>query len=725
VSRLLASFVVRFRVAVVAAWLGAAAAASLYLPSLADVKSTPLGGLVPLDSEAVATELRLFEHFELPLLSRVAIVQRDPDGLAPAAQVRVFERALTVTRGLEPTTDEILLALPVTNTAGLFPSSRERDTAAVTFLFMAPERGLFSQTRLARSYADLVPVSDGLVGVTGSAPARLAEADAILHALPLIGAGTIALVAVVFAFAFRALGAPLLTLVAAALAYVVALRVAGWAGDTLGVPIPEELDPIILALLLGIVTDYAAFFLTGVRQRLAAGMTPREAASEAVRRYTPIITVAGLIVALGIATLLVGRLEFFRAFGPALALSVLVGLAVGVTFVPAALAILGRYAYWPAPPLPQTDAVAVGSARPSLLGRITTWKPAALLAAAAAIALLVAAASGLRSIELGFTLVSGQAEDSEVRRAAEEAGTAFAPGIVSPTALLLEAPAIGADREALERLEALLERQPGIAGVLGPRDEPPGLPVRAFVAPDAARYALILGYDPLGASAIRALTRLERALPRLLAEAGVQPARTAFAGDTELARETIDGIRSDLARVGGAALLVNLILLSLYLRALVAPLYLLAASVLSLAAALGITTLVFQDVLGHEQITYYVPFAAAILSLALGSDYNLFTAGRIWQEARTMPLREAILTAAPRVRKAIAVAGLTLAGSFALLALVPLQAFREFAFAMAVGVLIDAFFVRPVLVPTLIVLAGRFGFWPGREPRLTVRPSDD
>jgi RND superfamily putative drug exporter len=723
-SRLLASLVVRFRLAVVAAWLGAAVAASLYLPSLADVKSGPLGGLVPLDSKAVATELRSFEHFDVPLLGRVAVVQRDPDGLSPAAQARVFARAISVTRGREPAIEGILFALPVTNTAGLFPSSRERDTAAITFLFMPPERGLLAQTRLARSYAEFVPASDGLVGITGTAPARLAEADAILDALPLIAAGTIALVVLVFAFAFRSLGAPLVTLVSCGLAYVVAIRVAGWAGDALGVTAPEELDPIILALLLGIVTDYASFFLTGVRQRLAAGNNSREAAVETARRYVPIIVVAGLIVALGIATLLVGRLEFFRAFGPALALSVVVGLAVGITFVPATLAILGRAAYWPA--VPQSLPVpAARRARPARLLRFATSRPAAPLAALTAIALLVAAASGLRSTQLGFTVVSGQSEDSEVRRAAEQAGTAFAPGIVSPTMLLLEAPAIGAEQAGLARLETLLDRRPGVAGVLGPRQELPGLPTPVFVAPAAARYALILEDDPLGARAIRTLERLERDLPRLLRDAGLPPADAAFAGDTALAAETIDGIRGDLARVGGAALLVNLLLLALYLRAVVAPLYLLAASVLSLAAALGITTFVFQGALDYAQLAYYVPFAVAILSLALGSDYNLFTAGRIWQEARELPLREAVLTAASRVRKAIATAGITLAGSFALLALIPLQAFRVFAFAMAVGVLIDTFFVRPVLVPALIVVFGRLGFWPAREPRCALRRADD
>ena len=91
----------------------------------------------------------------------------------------------------------------------------------------------------------------------------------------------------------------------------------------------------------------------------------------------------------------------------------------------------------------------------------------------------------------------------------------------------------------------------------------------------------------------------------------------------------------DLKRVAVVAIVVNVLLLALFMRALVAPLYLVAASVLGLLASLGLTTFVFQEVLGNDDLTYYVPFAAAVLLVALGSDYNVFVAGRIWEEARS------------------------------------------------------------------------------------------
>jgi RND superfamily putative drug exporter len=167
-------------------------------------------------------------------------------------------------------------------------------------------------------------------------------------------------------------------------------------------------------------------------------------------------------------------------------------------------------------------------------------------------------------------------------------------------------------------------------------------------------------------------------------------------------------------RVGAAVLLVNFLLLALFLRALVAPIYLLAASVASVAATIGLTKYVFQDLLGHTDLTYYVPFAAGVLLVCLGSDYNVYVVGRIWQEAERMTLREAIAFAAPRASKAIGVAGIALAASFGMLAVVPIDGFRELAFMLSVGVLVETFIVRSALIPALVSLFGTSSAWPGR-----------
>ena len=126
------------------------------------------------------------------------------------------------------------------------------------------------------------------------------------------------------------------------------------------------------------------------------------------------------------------------------------------------------------------------------------------------------------------------------------------------------------------------------------------------------------------------------------------------------------------------------------------------------------TVWVFQQRLGDDGLVYYVPFTVAVLLISLGADYNVFVVGRIWEEARRRPLRDAIAVASSQASRAILVAGITLASSFALLAIIPLLQFREVAVAMAAGILIDTIVARSLLVPALVALFGRLGMWPGR-----------
>ena len=231
----------------------------------------------------------------------------------------------------------------------------------------------------------------------------------------------------------------------------------------------------------------------------------------------------------------------------------------------------------------------------------------------------------------------------------------------------------------------------------------------------AARLLVILDADPFGNRAIRTVSKLSDDLPGLLADAGLSDAKGSIAGDTAISAETVEKSQSDLARVVPAATLVVFIILAAFLRALVAPIYLVLTSLLALAASLGLTVYVFQDLLGYEELTFYVPFAATVLLVALGSDYNVYLAARIWAEARRRPLLEAVEIGGSGAAAAITIAGLVLAASFAMIALVPLQAFRQLAFAVSVGLLIDAFVVRSLLAPALIALVGPVSGWPGRR----------
>ena len=723
-STVAAWLIVRLRLLVIPAWIVLAFLATTRLPAFTDQSGSAIGGLVPLHSPPTEVEQRSVDAFGTPLLSRVSIVQRDPGGLPAGAQLRALRRALRIDRGRDPLLHSVAFALPIANTGRLFPSSRERGTTAITFLYFRPTVGVAAQLALAGTYVQRIRAAgDPVVGVTGTVPAREAEFDTINSALPKVEAATVALVALILLIVFRSPGPPLVTLAAAGLAYLISVRVLTAVADRLGLEVPQEVQPVLVALLLGLTTDYAVFFLSGVRRRLVEGEARVRAVDRTTRSVLPIVVTAGLIVALGSASLVVGKLGFFRALGPGMAVTVAVTLLVAVTFVPAVLAIFGRALFWPG--LRNAEPRA-----PSLLGRalgrLRTFRPVALLLIVAAVAALGLAASVDRDTALGLTLLRGLPPTNEAHAAADAAGSGFARGIVAPTELLVEGRSLTARRDRLVRLQGLLAREPDVAGVVGVANQPPQLHRPLFVdtSGDAARYALIFAHDPLGSSSIHALRRVERDLPSLLDRAGLSGVRTGFAGDTALADVAVRTVHGDIARVALALLLANLIVLALFLRALLAPLYLLAASVLALAASLGVTTWLFQHVLGHEDITYYVPFAAAVLLLSLGSDYNIFIVGRIWQETERRPFREAVRYATPRASRTITIAGVTLAGSFALLALIPLRSMRELAFIMAVGILIDSFLVRSILVPALITAFGRASWWPGRRPEPRAAPGD-
>jgi len=719
--------VVRLRFLIVVAWVGAAVAATQLLPTLEEAQTGALGDLVPTNSEALDVELRAAELFRFPLLSRTIVVQRDPNGLSAAAQAAVVSRAVALNRNELPGLDRIAGAIAVTNALGAPPFSRERSTTALTFLYFTPDVGPRERRDLAARFAEEVvsPTAEGFVGQTGALAARAQQADIIGKRLPLVELGTVLLVLLVTGLHFRALGAPLVTLIAVGVAYLVAVRSVAGIGQALGISVPIEVEPVMVVLLFGIVTDYAIFYLSRVRQGLSDGVGREPAVRATVTELTPLIFTAGITVAGAAASLVVAELGFFQAFGPGTALAVLVGLVVALTLVPALLAIGGRWVFWPSRPGTElrADRMAAGataraSTRPvrSRAVRLASSRPLATVLGTTLV--LLALATGLLRTEVGSTTIRGLPPDADARQAYAAASQGFAPGILSPTVLLLEGKGITGQRAALRELQGRLEARGGVAEVIGPADQPAERPYGAVLSQtgDAVRYLVVFDADPLGARAIASVRALRRDLPALLAASGLGGARTGLAGDTALSEETVARSGEDLARIAPTALLVVVIILAVFLRALVAPLYLVAASVLALAASLGATTYLFQDLLGYGELTYFVPFAAAVLLVALGSDYNVFLTGRIWQEARVRPLRAAVPEAAAGASRAITVAGIVLALSFAMLWLVPVRAFQELAVAMGIGLLIDAFLVRTLLVPALVMLVGPGSAWPSRFP---------
>jgi RND superfamily putative drug exporter len=685
-----------------------------YLPSIASAPTATSDALLPKHPAALAVERESRKLFGAPVATPYAVVQRNPDGLTARVQRESLAKAVAVDQRKVPDLRGVM-AIPITNSLGIVPSSREHGTTIVTYLYFPGRTASGTAFADSKRYARYLGPKLYAVGATGAEPARLEQYDLLAGRIHWTEGATVLLIVLIVGIALRAVLAPILTVLSAGLAFLISQHLLGWLEAKSNLTMPNELQGVAVALMLGIVTDYSVFYLTSARAALRDGVKTRDAVRHSTVNNTPIVVTAGAVVSFGVASLMLGTFGFFRSFGPGMAITVATGSLVSMLLVPAVLRLLGPAIFWPGlrqgpPPVRHWR---------ERVSHLATRKPVALVLAAAVLAALAVLASGLRGgLPLGLQLVEGLPSNNSVAVSARAAGRGFAPGVVAPTELLLQAPGIERKRSALDRLESALDRQQHVAGVVGPRDQLSGERFGGAFAPrgGAARYAIIFDSDPTEAPAIGHLKRLQRSLPQLLQRYGLGGARVGWGGETALGAETVDATNTSLWRVIGVAFAVNFVFLLLFLRSLFAPLYLLLGSVAALAATFGLTVYFFTGVLHDSGLPYYIPVAFSVLLLSLGSDYNIFVVGRVWKEADRRPLQDAVAEAAPRAGRAITVAGVALALSFALLAIIPITPFAVMAFAMGAGILIDTFLVRSVLVPALVVVAGRVGRWPRTSP---------
>jgi RND superfamily putative drug exporter len=187
---------------------------------------------------------------------------------------------------------------------------------------------------------------------------------------------------------------------------------------------------------------------------------------------------------------------------------------------------------------------------------------------------------------------------------------------------------------------------------------------------------------------------------------------------------------ADLLHIIPVAIIVIGLLLALVMRSLIAPLYLITSVAISYLAAFGLSVLLFQDATGTGGLYYFVPFLMFVFLLALGEDYNILVMTRIREEAADRPLRQAVTRAVARTGSTVTSAGLILAGTFGVFALVMARlpgggAYTSVLASLAIGILMDAFLVRTLLVPAAVALLGRWNWWPsthGTPAQATPEP---
>jgi putative drug exporter of the RND superfamily len=421
----------------------------------------------------------------------------------------------------------------------------------------------------------------------------------------------------------------------------------------------------------------------------------------ALGRAAPAIIASGATVILSLLTLLVAELSSTRSLGPVMAVGIAVGLFAMITLLPALLVIFGRWVFWPVRPT-------VGSAEPTQRGvwaRIgqrmarrprVVWVVTALVLGALALGVTGLDANGLQSKDSFRTKPDAVTGEEVLARH-------FPAGAGNPVQVIGNA-------SAASQLQAAVSATPGVTQVTRPvvKDGLAYVEGTLTSTPDSQA-----GYDT-----VDRLRDSIHAIPGADAKVG---------GGSAVNLDIQRASRHDTNLVVPLVLGVVLIILGLLLRSVVAPALLVATVVLSFAAALGVSALVFDHLFGFAGADPSFPLWTFVFLVALGTDYNIFLMTRVHEESKRHGTRRGALIGLAATGGVITSAGVVLAGTFAALGTLPLVFVTEIGFAVAFGVLLDTFVVRSVLVTALNLDVGRWIWWPSslhRRPDVELEEVD-
>ncbi|RSN41055.1 MMPL family transporter [Actinomadura sp. WAC 06369] len=434
---------------------------------------------------------------------------------------------------------------------------------------------------------------------------------------------------------------------------------------------------ILTVLVFGVATDYALLLVARYREELHRHEDKHEAMAFALRRAAPAVIASGATVAAGLVCLLLAAMNSTAGMGPVAAAGVLTALAAMLTLLPALLVVCGRWLFWPL--IPRYDAKylepeayeaehGVWSRVAALVGRRprALWATTAVALAGLTLGLFSLNATGL-SNEGMFT---GRPDSI----AGQNVLTEHYPGGSGSPAVVI------APGGASDDLAAAIRGTEGVAGVGAPQ-----------TAAGLVQYEATLRAPADSEAAQRTVERLRASLPE---DAKV-------GGTTAISVDTNEASSRDNLVIIPIVLVVVFGILVLLLRALVAPLLMMATVILSFLASLGASALFFEHVFGFEGADASFPLLAFIFLVALGVDYNIFLMHRVREESQSLGTRRGILRGLTVTGGVITSAGLVLAATFAALVTLPLVFMVELGFAVALGVLLDTLIVRSLLLPAL------------------------
>jgi RND superfamily putative drug exporter len=573
---------------------------------------------------------------------------------------------------------------------GPFPA---KDGKALQTLIPVTDKKIIDFTDPARDLVKRGP--PGLIAhVTG--PAGTA-ADSIkvfdsLDGFLLIAAGSVVIVLLLLIYRSPVLWLiPVVTVVGS---LSVAMGVVYLLAAHTGLTVNGQSGGILPVLVFGVGTDYALLLIARYREELHRHRDKHEAMAFALHRAGPAILASAATVVIGLLCLMAADLNSTAGLGPVCAVGVVCALVAMTTLMPALLVTLPRAVFWPKvphfePAYTNPDAydkehgvwariAGLVSARPRLIWTVTA-------------AALIAMTFGLTSLHPQGLSNAGQFV-SKPDSVTGEAAVArhFPAGSGSPAVII--GPASGA-----VPLRDAIERTTGVAEV--------GAPVTAG---GDVRYEAVLGAPADGKAAQDTIGRLRTA---------VHPLHGRVGGQTASKLDMDRAASHDNALIIPIVLGVVFLILMVLLRSIVAPLLMMATVVLSFAASLGVSGLVFDKLLGFEGVDAGFPLLAFIFLVALGVDYNIFLMTRVREESQALGTRPGVLRGLTVTGGVITSAGLVLAATFAALTTLPLVGMVEMGFVVAFGVLLDTVVVRSLLLPALAFDLGRRIWAPSRLTR--------
>lgn len=510
---------------------------------------------------------------------------------------------------------------------------------------------------------------------------------------------TILLVLVLLGAIYRSPVIVVIPLLVVGFAYSVAQGLIYLYADS-GATVSSNSTQILVVLLFGVGTDYCLLLVSRYREELHLVEDKHEAMARAVARSGPAILASGTTVILAMLVLLVAKTGSVHSLGPVSAIGVACVLLAGLTLLPALLTIAGRRGFWPRSRTVAFDPDHAMKQRGGVwrrLGDRVLRRPGPALAVT--VAIFGVGALGLFAYKEDYSTNGFFKKATESVNGYKLIERSFPAGALAPTTVLVrreDGPVTKADVETARRQASGV---PGIAVVTGDlghsRDG------------HIARFDIVFKDDPNKNAALDRVPLLRDRLKDL------GPGVTGLVGaGSAINYDFNQASARDIKLIIPIALAVIAVILALLLQAIVAPIVLILTVVASFFGTLGIAFVFFRYVDGQAGIDGSLPTFAFIFLVALGVDYTIFLMSRAREEARQHGTREGMLRAIAATGPVITSAGIILAGTFSVLMTLPVTFAFDIGFMVAVGILLDTFIVRTIMVPAAVELIGDKIWWP-------------